>query len=75
MLKSFRGQLLDINLTTKDSKVKELNEEFAKKYLGGAGYACRYLIERLNKDTVPLSPDNIIMIMIYQKFILPGGAV
>jgi aldehyde:ferredoxin oxidoreductase len=63
MLKSFRGKLLDINLTTEESKEKELNEEFAKKFLGGAGYACRYLIERLNKDTDPLSPENIIMIM------------
>ena len=63
MLKSFRGKLLDINLSTKYSKVTDLNERFAKKFLGGAGYACRYLIERLNKDTEPLSPENIIMIM------------
>jgi aldehyde:ferredoxin oxidoreductase len=31
--------------------------------LGGAGYACRYLYDKLEKDTDPLSPENIIMIM------------
>ena len=62
-MKSFRGKLLDINLSTKDIEVKELNQEFAKKFLGGTGYACRHLIERLDKNTDPLSPENIVMIM------------
>ncbi|MFX0028503.1 MAG: aldehyde ferredoxin oxidoreductase N-terminal domain-containing protein, partial [Candidatus Hermodarchaeota archaeon] len=55
--------MLNINLTTKEISIEHLNENIAKDYLGGAGYACRYLYDRLDKNTDPLSPENIIMIM------------
>ncbi|MFW9782721.1 MAG: aldehyde ferredoxin oxidoreductase family protein, partial [Candidatus Heimdallarchaeota archaeon] len=35
----------------------------ARDFLGGAGYACRYLYDKLDKNLDPLSPENIIMIM------------
>ena len=38
-------------------------EEIAKNFLGGSGYACRYLYDKLSIDTNPLSPENIIIIM------------
>lgn len=63
MLKSFRGKLLHVNLTTEEIYNEALNEDYARKFLGGAGYACRYLYNKLDKDTDPLSPNNIIMIM------------
>ena len=31
--------------------------------MGGSGYACRYLYDKLSVDTNPLSPENIVMIM------------
>lgn len=31
--------------------------------MGGAGYACRYLYDKIDKDIDPLSPENIIIIM------------
>ena len=63
MLKAFRGKLLNINLSTNQILNEPLNQTIAKDFLGGAGYACRYLFEKLDKTTDPLSPDNIIMIM------------
>ena len=63
MLGGFRGQLLKINLTTKHVSVDPIAEEIAKMFLGGAGYACRYLYDKLSRETDPLSPENIIMIM------------
>ncbi|MHA1473181.1 MAG: aldehyde ferredoxin oxidoreductase family protein, partial [Promethearchaeota archaeon] len=63
ILGGFRGQLLDINLTTKHISVSPIVEEIAKNFLGGSGYACRYLYDKLSRETNPLSPDNIIMIM------------
>jgi len=42
---------------------ESLNEEIAKNFLGGAGYACSYLYDKLERNTDPLSPENIIMIM------------
>ncbi|MFX1453268.1 MAG: aldehyde ferredoxin oxidoreductase N-terminal domain-containing protein, partial [Promethearchaeota archaeon] len=43
--------------------MEPLNEEIAKNFLGGAGYACRYLYDKLDRSVDPLSPANIIMIM------------
>jgi aldehyde:ferredoxin oxidoreductase len=59
----FIGKLLKIDLTKLSYRVESINLEYAEKFLGGAGYACRYLIERLDENTDPLSRDNILMIM------------
>ena len=63
MLKAFRGQLLHINLSIPRISTVPLDQTIAKDFLGGAGYACRYLYDKLTKNTDPLSPDNILMIM------------
>lgn len=63
MLKAFRGQLLHVDLSNHSTWVESLDYSIAENFLGGAGYACRYLYDRLNKDTDPLSPENILMIM------------
>jgi len=62
-LKGFIGKLLKINLSNKEIIEDPLNEEIAKNFLGGTGYACRYLYDHLDKDTDPLSPDNILIFM------------
>jgi aldehyde:ferredoxin oxidoreductase len=63
MLKAFRGKLLKVDLTSNKISTEQLDENIARLFLGGAGYACRYLYDKIEKDTKPLSPDNIIMIM------------
>jgi aldehyde:ferredoxin oxidoreductase len=63
MIKAFRGKLLKVNLTTKEILTEPLNQDIAKSFLGGAGYACRYLYDLLDESTDPLSPENIIIIM------------
>jgi len=35
----------------------------ARDFLGGAGYACRYLYDLIEEDTGPFSAENILMIM------------
>ncbi|MFX1591589.1 MAG: aldehyde ferredoxin oxidoreductase family protein [Promethearchaeota archaeon] len=62
-LKGFIGKLLSVNLSEKEISEELLNEEIAKDFLGGAGYCCRYLYDYIDKDTDPLSPDNILMFM------------
>ncbi len=57
------GQLLKINLTSKEITTEPLNETYIHEFLGGSGYACRYLFNLLDKDTDPLSADNILMFM------------
>jgi len=55
--------LLKIDLTNSEVFKELLSEKIAKSFLGGAGYACCYLYNKLEQKTDPLSPDNIIMIM------------
>jgi len=62
-LKGFIGKLLSVNLSKKEISEELLNEEIAKHFLGSAGYCCRYLYDYIDKDTDPLSPDNILMFM------------
>ena len=62
-LKGFTGKLLIVNLTNQEISEELLNEEIAKDFLGGAGYCCRYLYDHIDKETNPLSPDNILMFM------------
>ncbi|MFW9819246.1 MAG: aldehyde ferredoxin oxidoreductase family protein [Candidatus Thorarchaeota archaeon] len=63
ILNSYRGKILKIDLTSSDTSTIPLNEKIASNFLGGAGYACRYLYDKLDRDTNPLSEENIIMIM------------
>ncbi|MFX0039343.1 MAG: aldehyde ferredoxin oxidoreductase family protein [Promethearchaeota archaeon] len=57
------GKLLVINLNNNNVKEEPLDEQIAKNFLGGAGYCCKYLYNKLDKDTDPLSPENILMFM------------
>ena len=43
--------------------VDPIREVIARNFLGGSGYACRYLYDKVSRETDPLSPENIIMIM------------
>lgn len=52
------GKLLRVNLTTGESKVEDIPEEWLKEYVGGRGVADRYLYEELDPTVDPLSPDN-----------------
>ncbi|MFX1503102.1 MAG: aldehyde ferredoxin oxidoreductase family protein [Promethearchaeota archaeon] len=62
-LKGFIGKILRVNLNNQEISEEKLNEEIAKDFLGGAGYCCRYLYDYIDKETDPLSPDNILMFM------------
>ena len=62
-MKGFVGKILKIDLSSKEITEEPLNEDYAKNFLGGMGYACRYLYDFIEKDTDPLSPDNILIFM------------
>jgi aldehyde:ferredoxin oxidoreductase len=62
-MKGFEGKLLIVDLTHNEISEEQLDQEIAMNFLGGAGYCSRYLFNKLNKDTDPLSPDNILMFM------------
>ena len=64
-MKGFAGKLLVINLNKNDNNITDesLDKEIVKNFLGGAGYCCKYLYDKMNKSTNPLSPENILMFM------------
>ncbi|TFF89840.1 MAG: aldehyde ferredoxin oxidoreductase, partial [Promethearchaeota archaeon] len=62
-MKGFTGKLLEINLNSQEIEEIDLNEEIAERFLGATGYAVRYLYDKIDKDTDPLGPENILMFM------------
>lgn len=62
-MKGFVGKLLVINLNNNDITEEPLDEVIAKNSLVGAKYCCKYLYDKIEKDTDPLSPENILMFM------------
>jgi len=63
MIFGFNGKLLDVDLTKREIKITELREDWCKLYVGGSGYATRLLYDLISKETEPLSPDNVLIIM------------
>ncbi|MFX0038136.1 MAG: aldehyde ferredoxin oxidoreductase family protein [Promethearchaeota archaeon] len=63
ILKGFVGKILKINLSSKKISEELLDEKIVKDFLGGAGYCCKYLYDYIDKNTDPISPDNILMMM------------
>jgi aldehyde:ferredoxin oxidoreductase len=47
-----------VDLTTGKTKTEPLNEEYAKKYIGGIGLGIRLLLDNSKRGVDPLSPGN-----------------
>lgn len=62
-MKGFIGKLLRVDLTSGEISEEPINYTIAEKFLGGAGYCSRYLYDKLEESTDPLSPENILMFM------------
>ncbi|MGD2207620.1 MAG: aldehyde ferredoxin oxidoreductase family protein [Anaerolineae bacterium] len=59
----YMGKLLVVNLTTGELKDEPLDLNLAQDFVGGAGYAARYLYDELAQETNPLGPGNTLMFM------------
>jgi aldehyde:ferredoxin oxidoreductase len=57
----YKGTLLFVDLTRRDSTRKPLSQAFAAKYIGGRGFGARILYDGLKRHTDPLSPDNLLI--------------
>jgi aldehyde:ferredoxin oxidoreductase len=54
----YTGKVLRINLTDQTAKEETLPVEIAKDFIGGAGFAIKYLYDEVKAGTDPLGPDN-----------------
>lgn len=57
------GKLLYVNLTAGTAKVRDLAEDMARLYLGGAAFAARMLFDLKAYEADPLGPDNTLIVM------------
>jgi aldehyde:ferredoxin oxidoreductase len=59
----FMGQLLRVNLTDHKITIEEINQAWAKQYLGGAGLATKIFYEEVSAGIDPLGPENKLIFM------------
>ena len=57
----FQGTTLTIDLTERKVLTENLDERFARNYIGGVGFGIRLLYDRLAPKVDPLSPENMLV--------------
>jgi len=57
------GTILYVDLSTQKVRKEQLDERFARTYIGGKGFGARTLYDILKPRTDPLSPENVIAFM------------
>ncbi len=59
----YHGKILQVDLSTRQTKDIELREEDLRNFVGGAGLAARLLYPLMKKDLDPLGPQNPLIFM------------
>lgn len=54
----YHGKILQVDLSTRQTKDIELKEEDLRKFIGGAGLAAKLMYPLLSKNLDPLCPEN-----------------
>jgi len=57
----WRGKVLRVDLTNEKVTVEEIDPQVAHDFIGGRGWAIKYLYEEVNPTVHPLSPENKII--------------
>jgi len=60
-LKGWNGRLLRVDLTKGKTVVQDYSDEFARRFVGGRGFAVKLLWDELKPGTDPLSPENMLI--------------
>jgi len=55
------GKILWVNLTNNKTFVEIFNESYARKYLGGVGFAAEIINRKVTRNTNPLGPGNVLV--------------
>ena len=55
------GAILDVDLTTRTHRVRELTQEMTDRWLGGTGLGAHLLWEEQTYNADPLGPDNVMV--------------
>ncbi len=63
MTNAYMGKILRINLSEGKIEEENLREDWARKFIGGAGLATRYLYDEVPAGVDPLGPENRLIFM------------
>jgi aldehyde:ferredoxin oxidoreductase len=63
MVYGYAGKILRVDLSSGKIRDEPLDMEWAKKLIGGAGYAAKILFEEVGPGVDPLSPENRLIFM------------
>lgn len=61
MLGGYTGKILRVNLTKGKTSIEALNEEIARKFVGGKGLGAKILYDSLKSSIDPLGPENLLI--------------
>ncbi len=59
-MEAYTGKILHVDVTTRETRVQEVDPDFLKKYLGGVGLATRLVYDNTPPGCDPLGPDNAL---------------
>ena len=62
-LKGYIGKVLHIDLSNSKVHVEDLNEEWARQFIGGSGLGAKFLYEMTDERTNPLGSENPLIFM------------
>jgi aldehyde:ferredoxin oxidoreductase len=71
----WNGKILRVNLSKMETSAQNYDLEFAKKYMGGRGFAIKILWDELKPGTDPLGPENKLVIAAGPLTGLPGPSL
>ena len=57
----WHGRVLRINLSDENIAIEEIDIHTAKEFIGGRGWAIKYLYDEMDPSVDPLSPDESIV--------------
>ncbi len=61
-MNGYAGRLLHIDLTTGKTRTEALNEDYAKKFIGGIGLGMRLWLDNSKAGTDPFNPENPLVL-------------
>ena len=60
-MKAWHGRILRVNLTDQTTSIDTVDQQFAKKYLGGRGWAIKYMMDEMDARVDAFSPENMLV--------------
>ncbi|MFA4837519.1 MAG: aldehyde ferredoxin oxidoreductase family protein [Dehalococcoidia bacterium] len=63
MENGYIGQILRVDLTEKEWEVEDLDLDLAEKFIGGRGLGAKLLLDEVDPEVDPLSPENKLIVI------------